>query len=58
MKEALRLMSYSNRPPRTPVQQGNRIIREGNQIVKLTSQLTNGNKIKRRIGNIKDKSKG
>ena len=58
MKETLRLMSYANCPPHTSVLQGNRIIRKGNQTVKVTSQLTNGNKIKRRIGNIEDESKG
>ena len=57
MKEALRLTSYANRPPRTPVLQCDRVIRKGNQIIKVTSQLTDRNQIKRRIKNIKDKSK-
>ena len=39
MKKALKLMSYANRPPRTSVLQCDRIIRKGNQIVKVTSQL-------------------
>ena len=57
MKEALRLTSYANRPPRTPVLKCDRVIRKGNQIIKVTSQLTDRNQIKRRIKNIKDKSK-
>ena len=36
MKEALRLMSYVNRLPRTPVLQGKKGIRKGNQTVKIT----------------------
>ena len=58
MKEALKLMSYANRLPRTPVLQCDRIIRKGNQTIKVTSQLIDRKKTKRRIGNIKDKSKG
>ena len=58
MKKALKLTSYANRPSRTPVLQCDRIIRKGNQILKATSQLTDRNRVKRRIRNIKDKSKG
>ena len=58
MKEALKLTSYANRLPRTPVLQCDRIIRKCNQTIKATSQLTNRNQIKRRIRNIKDRSKG
>ena len=58
MKEALRLTSYANRLLRTPVLQCDRIIKKCNQTIKVTSQLTGGNQIKRRIGNIKDISKG
>ena len=58
MKEALKLMSYVNRPPRTPALQCDRIIRKGNQTIKVTSQLIDRKKIKSRIGNIKDISKG
>ena len=58
MKEVLRLMSYANRLSRTPVLQYDRVIRKGNKIIKVTSQLIDGNQIKRRIGNIKDRSKG
>ena len=58
MKEALRLMSYTNRPSRISVLQCDRVIRKGNQTIKVTSQLTDGNQIKWRIGNIKDRSKG
>ena len=58
MKKALRLTSYANRPPRTLVLQCDRVIRKGNQTIKVTSQLIDENQIKRRIENIKDKSKG
>ena len=57
MKEALKLMSYVNRPPRTPILQCDRIIRKDNQTIKVTSQLTDRKQIKRRIKNIKDRSK-
>ena len=56
MKETLSLMSYVNRPLRSPVLQCDKVIRKGNQTIKVTSQLTDGNQIKMRI--IKDKSKG
>ena len=58
MKEALKLTSYANRPPRTPVLQCDKIIRKGNNTIKVSSQLNERNKIKRTIMNIKDKSKG
>ena len=58
MKEALKLTSYVNRPPRTPILQCDRIIRKGNQTIKVMGQLTDRNHIKRTIRNIKDKSKG
>ena len=58
MKEALKLTSYANRPPCTPILQYDRIIRKGNQTIKVMSQLTDRKWIKRRIGNIKDISKG
>ena len=58
MKEALKFTSYAKRPPRTPVLQCDKIIRKGNQTIKVTSQLTDRNKIKGIIRNIKDKSKG
>ena len=58
MKEALKLTSYANRPPRTLVLQCDRIIRKGNQTIEVTSQLTDRKHIKRRIRNIKEKSKG
>ena len=57
MTKALKLMSYANRPPHTPVLQCDIIIRKGNQTIKVTSQLTNRNQIKRTLKNIKDKSK-
>ena len=40
MKEALRLMSYANRPSHTLVLKCDRVIRKGNQTIKVTSQLT------------------
>ena len=58
MKEALKLTSYVNHPPRTPVLQCDRIIKKGNQTIKVASQLTDRNQIKRTIRKIKDKSKG
>ena len=58
MKEALKLMSYVNRPPRTPVLQCDRIIIKGNQTIKITSQFTDRNQIKRTTKNIKDLSNG
>ena len=58
MKEALKLTSYANRPSRTPVLQCDKIIRKGNQTIKVTSQFIDRNKIKRTIRNIKDRSKG
>ena len=58
MKEALKLTSYANHPPRTPILQCDKIIRKGNQIIKVTSQLTDRNQIKRRIRNVKDIYKG
>ena len=58
MKEALRLTSYANRPSRTSVLQCDIVIRKGNQTIKVKSQRTNGNQVKRRIRNINDKSKG
>ena len=58
MKEALRLTSYANRPPCTLVLQCDKVTRKGNQTIKVTNQLTNENQIKRRIRNIKDRSKG
>ena len=58
MKETLKLTSYVNRPPRTSILQCDKIIRKGNQTIKVTSQLTDRNQIKRRIMNINDRIKG
>ena len=58
IKEALRLTPYANHPPCTLFLQCDRVIRKGNQTNKVMSQLIYGNHIKRRIGNIKDISKG
>ena len=57
MKETLKLTSYAHRPPRTLVLQCDRIIKNGNQTIKVTSQLSDKNQNKRRIMNIKDISK-
>ena len=51
-------MSYVNRLPRTPVLQGYRVVWKSKYTVKVTSQLINGNKIKRKIINIKYRDKG
>ena len=58
MKEALKLTSYANRLPHTLILQCDKIIKKGNQIIKVTNQLTDRNQIKRIIMNIKDRSKG
>ena len=58
MKEALWFMSYANRPPCTLVLQGYNVVRKSKQTMKVTSQLTNGNKIKRKIGSMKYIGKG
>ena len=58
MKEALKLTSYANHPTCTMVLQCDKIIRKGNQTIKVTSQLTDRNQIKRTICNIKDRCKG
>ena len=58
VKEALWLMSYANCLPCTPVLQGYRIVRKSKHTMKVTSQLINGNKIKRKIENIKYRGKG
>ena len=54
--EALRLTSYANRLPRTPVLQGHKFIRKGNRAIKSTSDFADGNKIKRTFRSIKDRS--
>ena len=51
-------MFYVNRLPHIQVLQGYRVVRKSKHTMKVTSQLTNGNKIKRKIGNIKYRSKG
>ena len=51
-------MSYANRLPRIPVLQGYRVVRKSKYTMKVTSQLTNGNKIERKIRNIKYRGKG
>ena len=56
MLEALRLTSYVNRLPRTPVLQGYKFIRKSNIAVKSTSDFADGNKIKGALKSIKDRS--
>ena len=58
MKEALKLTSYVNRPPYTQVLPCDRISIKCNQTIKVTSQLIDRNKIKWRIDDIEDISKG
>ena len=55
MIEALRLTSYANRLPRTPVLQGHKFIRESDRTVKSASYFADGNKIKRTLRGIKDR---
>ena len=54
----MRLISYADHPPHTLVLQGNRLLRKNNQAIKIMSKLTNGNKIERTFGSIKDIIKG
>ena len=56
MKEALKLMSYANRPLCTLVLQCDKIIRKSNQTIKVMSRLIVRNHIKRTIRNINDRS--
>ena len=49
-------MSYAN-CPRTLVLQSYSVVRKSKQTKKVTSQLTNENKIERKIRNIKDRGK-
>ena len=51
-------MSDANRFPRTLVMQGYRVVCKSKYTMKVMSQLTNGNKIKRKIMNIKYSGKG
>ena len=55
MIEALRLTSYANRLPHTPVLQGHKFIRESDRTVKSASYFDDGNKIKRTLRGIKDR---
>ena len=54
--EALRLTSYANRLPHTPVLQGHKFIRKSNRTVKSTSDFADGDKIKGTLRSIKDRS--
>ena len=51
-------MSYADGLPHTPVMQGYRVVRKSKHTMKVTSQLTNGNKIKSKIKNIKYRCRG
>ena len=50
-------MSYANCLPRILVPQGFKVVRKNKHTMKVMSQLTNGNKIKRKIRNIKYRGK-
>ena len=54
MIEALRLTSYANHLPRTPVLQGHKVIIKSNRAIKSTSDFDDGNKIERTLMSIKD----
>ena len=51
-------MSYSKCPSSTPILLSNKVIIKGYRVVKIMSQIIDGNKIKRRVRNIEDTSKG
>ena len=51
-------MSYVNRLRHAPVLQGYRVVRKSKYTMKVTNQLTNRNKIKKKIMNIKYRGKG
>ena len=55
---ALRLTSYANRLPCTPVLQGHKFIRKSNRAVKSMSDFADGDKVKGTLGSIKDRSEG
>ena len=50
-------MFYANRLPCALVLQSYKVVRKSKHIMKVTSQLTNGNKVKRKIRNIKYRGK-
>ena len=54
--EALRLTSYVNRLPHTPVLQGHKFIRKSNRAVKSTSDFAGRNKITGTLRSINDRS--
>ena len=55
MIEPLRLTSYANRLPHTPVLQGHKFIKESDRTVKSASYFADGNKIKKTLRGIKDR---
>ena len=55
MIEALRLMPYANRLPRTPVLHDHRFIRKSDRTIKSASYFADRNKIKRTLKGIKDR---
>ena len=56
MIEALRLTSDPNRLSVTPVLQGHKFIRKNNGTIKSMCDFVDGNKIKRTLKSIKDRS--
>ena len=51
-------MSYANRLPCSSVLQGYKVVRKSKHTMKVMNQLTNENKIERKIKNIKYRGKG
>ena len=51
-------MSYANFVPHSSVLQGDKVMRKSKRLMKVMNQLINGNKIKRKIRNIKNRGKG
>ena len=56
MIEAVRLASDASRLPRTPILQGHKFIRKSNRAVKSTNDSADGNKIKRTLRSMKNRS--
>ena len=46
------------RPPRTPVLRCDKVIKKCNQTIKVTSQLTDGNRLKGELGTYKTEVRG
>ena len=58
MKKALRLMSYANHPPHTPVLQVNRRVRKGNQQLRSWINLLIEIRLNGESGTERTKSRG